>query len=104
PRWLRRDRMFGDLGGVLPCSMLAHRWVFDRVGTFRESRAGADDLDWLFRARRAQIGIEIVPEILMRRRIHAGNTSNDFRTLEAIVMQSLRDLTRDQTRDQRPSG
>ena len=68
PSWLKHDKVYGDLGGIQQLSALIRREAFDVVGEFAESRPGADDLDWFLRARRKGIGIEILPEILVRRR------------------------------------
>jgi glycosyltransferase involved in cell wall biosynthesis len=100
PHWLRPDKRFGDLGGVLHLSALVRREAFDVVGGFDESRSGADDLDWFLRARRRGVGIAILPEVLMRRRVHRQNASYDTEALRrGLLMASLHDLARD-----RPEG
>ncbi len=95
PPWLKRDKLFGDLGGVLQLSALIRREAFELVGGFAESRPGADDLDWFLRARRKGIGIEILPDILVRRRVHARNASYDTEKLRRGLMDSLHALTRE---------
>ena len=56
PAWLKRDKVYGDLGGMLQLSALIRREAFEVVGGFAESRPGADDLDWFLRARRRESG------------------------------------------------
>jgi glycosyltransferase involved in cell wall biosynthesis len=93
PPWLKRDKVYGDLGGILQLSALIRREAFDVVGGFAESRHGADDLDWFFRARRKGVGIDILPEILVRRRVHAHNASYDTDMVRRGLMESLHALT-----------
>jgi glycosyltransferase involved in cell wall biosynthesis len=62
------------VGFTIPC-LLAHRWVYDRVGVFDTSLGHTDDTEWFLRVRRAAIVIEIVPEVLCYRRMHATNRS-----------------------------
>ena len=93
PDWARPDRTFGDAGGVLPLSALVRRTAFDRVGVFDPTLPGAEDADWLYRARRAGLGIAVLDEILMTRRIHADNLSHDEALVRESLFQSIRKLT-----------
>jgi glycosyltransferase involved in cell wall biosynthesis len=95
PSWLKRDSLFGDLGGVLPLTALIRREAFDVVGGFTESRPGTDDLDWFLRARRRDVGIAILDEVLVRRRIHGDNASYDVEMLRRGLLASLHALTHD---------
>jgi len=61
------------LPGLLQGAMLARRASFDRVGLFSEKRGTGDFLDWYGRALQAQINIEMLPETVVHRRIHANN-------------------------------
>ncbi len=95
PRWLLPDRVHGDRGGVLPCSGLFRRETFERVGGFDETKPGADDTDWLLRARHRGVGIALLPEVLMRRRIHPGNLTNDAELMRDGLLRSIRDRVRE---------
>ena len=53
--------------------MLARRRSFDLVGLFSEKRGTGDFLDWYGRATLAGLKIEILPETVVHRRIHARN-------------------------------
>ncbi|MEX1006428.1 MAG: glycosyltransferase [Acidimicrobiia bacterium] len=91
PPWLLPDHVHGDLGGVLPCSGLFRREVFELVGVFDETMPGADDTDWLLRARHRGVGIALLPEILMQRRIHSGNLTNDAALLREGFFRAIRE-------------
>ncbi|MEJ7784962.1 MAG: glycosyltransferase family A protein [Solirubrobacteraceae bacterium] len=53
--------------------MRAH--VFERVGYFDESHQFANALDWFVRASEAGVQTARLPDVLVRRRIHAANVS-----------------------------
>jgi glycosyltransferase involved in cell wall biosynthesis len=92
PGWLRPDRVYGDPGGVLPCTALVRRAAFDDVGGFDEAKPGADDFDWLLRACRAGVGIAVLPVVLVRRRVHSGNATYDLPTLRRGLLDSVRGI------------
>jgi glycosyltransferase involved in cell wall biosynthesis len=91
PAWARRDPIFGDPGGVQPTSGLVRRTVLERAGGFDPSLRTGEVMEWLSRLREAGIGIDIVPKVLLLRRVHEDNLTHDqvalterlFRTLKA---------------------
>jgi GT2 family glycosyltransferase len=74
--------------------MLARKSVFDSVGLFDEELRRFEDTDWFLRARDSGVKMELMPDVLVRRRFHAGNvTRTDHRasreTALKIVQASL---------------
>jgi len=61
------------LPGLLQGAMLARRRSFDHVGLFSEERSVGDFLDWYGRALLARMNVEMLPETVVYRRIHANN-------------------------------
>lgn len=61
-------------GYVCQC-LMARREVFDKVGFFDESLRVSEDTDWFARAERAGVLKEVLPEVLVHRRLHSSNTS-----------------------------
>jgi glycosyltransferase involved in cell wall biosynthesis len=59
----------------LSTAMLIRRRSFDRVGFFTEMEKTGIDIDWFLRAREAGLRMEMLPEIVYRRRIHTTNIS-----------------------------
>jgi len=55
---------------------LIQRWVFDRVGLFREDQRYADDVEWFLRVRELGIPILQHPEITFHYRRHDRNITN----------------------------
>ena len=75
PGWLRPEHLEVEQIGYLPGTLVAWRRTFERVGAFEEADPIASDTDWFLRAADAGLGMEIMPEVLLERRIHATNQS-----------------------------
>jgi glycosyltransferase involved in cell wall biosynthesis len=67
----------GPLGQPLSAwqigTVLASRETCDRVGPFPDVPVGNENMLWFLRAANAGAMIEVLPEVLMRRRFHHGN-------------------------------
>ena len=50
-----------------------HRSAFDRVGPFSTTYVTAECLDWFLRAEEVGIRSEMLPEVVLRRRVHDDN-------------------------------
>jgi glycosyltransferase involved in cell wall biosynthesis len=61
------------LAGCLIQSLLTRRAAQERVGAFDVRLRAGQDLDWLLRAREAGLVFVEVPEVAVRRRLHATN-------------------------------
>jgi glycosyltransferase involved in cell wall biosynthesis len=61
------------LPGVLPGTVLIRRESFHRVGNFDESVCFAEFVEWLLRSRELGLREKVLPEVLLRRRIHDQN-------------------------------
>jgi glycosyltransferase involved in cell wall biosynthesis len=80
------------LPGLLQGAMLARRASFDRVGLFSEKRGLGDFLDWYGRAMLAEMKIEMLPETVVHRRIHANNYQRSHRQQRYEYLQAVKDL------------
>jgi glycosyltransferase involved in cell wall biosynthesis len=75
PAWVReRDLVEPRVGGV--GNLVMRRSVFERLPRFDPD--DPTDLDWTLRAHEAGITAGVVPEVLLRRRIHGGNASHEL--------------------------
>jgi len=59
--------------GFVCQALLVRRSAFDRVGRFDESLRIGEDTDWLARTEELALVSEILPEVLVYRRMHSGN-------------------------------
>jgi glycosyltransferase involved in cell wall biosynthesis len=85
------------LPGLLQGSMLIRRETFERVGPFPEDRRMGDFLDWYGRATLANIKMHMLPDVLVRRRIHLSNfqrTHKHLRKENLLVLKKLLDQRR----------
>ena len=58
-----------------PSVMLARRSLFDEVGLFEEEWAISSDIEWFRRVADAGVRHEVLPDVLLWRRIHEANLS-----------------------------
>ena len=80
------------LPGLLQGTMLARRRSFEQVGFFSEERMVGDFLDWYGRAMLAQMNIEMLPETLVYRRIHANNQQRMNPVRRREYLRAVKDL------------
>ena len=67
-------------------TFLGRRRMIDRVGPCNEALRVASDMEWFIRAREAGLAYEVLPEVLVRRRLHHGNlTRPDLASSNTLV-------------------
>lgn len=71
-------------------TMLARREVFRRVGPLDERRRVGDQIDWFARAADAGVAVEVLPEVLVSRRMHGESMTHRMEDLDPYL-----DLVRD---------
>ncbi|MEQ8717456.1 MAG: glycosyltransferase family A protein [Acidimicrobiales bacterium] len=71
-------------------SLLIRRRFVTSMGGFDTAFGLGESIDWFAKALRAGIRTDIVDEVLMRRRIHAHNTSRSFDTDKQAYLDILR--------------
>jgi glycosyltransferase involved in cell wall biosynthesis len=74
----------------LPSALVCRRRVFDKVGLFDAQFRTGEDSDWFFRARDAGVPMAVVPHVLIRRRIHSGNLTQQTRDVSANLLKLVR--------------
>jgi glycosyltransferase involved in cell wall biosynthesis len=80
------------LPGLLQGALLARRRSFDRVGLFSEERSVGDFLDWYGRAMLARMNVEMLPETVVYRRIHAHNYQRTHKHQRREYLRAVKDL------------
>lgn len=97
PAWLderiKRNVADDHLASFIPSTLMARRSVFEKVGNFDPSFVLGDDTDWFLRAREAAVPMGVIPEVLLRRRIHDSNLShlmNDSELIPKNVMKIVK--------------
>jgi glycosyltransferase involved in cell wall biosynthesis len=75
PAWFRKDLLSSVHTGWVLGTLVVRRAIFEQVGNFATGYSAANDSDWFFRAKAAGIPMAVVPELLLRKRIHEANDS-----------------------------
>jgi glycosyltransferase involved in cell wall biosynthesis len=89
PYGFRRELFENDHVGHIMETLVARRTVFDRVGLFDCSLTTAEDVDWFNRARQMGITAAVVSFVVLKKRVHARNSSlrvaeNNVNLLRAV--------------------
>jgi glycosyltransferase involved in cell wall biosynthesis len=99
PEWLKRDTIFGDLDGIPFVSAMIRTELLRQVGGFDETYRFAEDRDLFVRLREHGINIEVIPEVLLFRRMHGQNMNFRLRPAKHPLLRSLKaKLDRDRLR------
>jgi glycosyltransferase involved in cell wall biosynthesis len=100
PEWLTRDAIYGDLDGIPLVSAMIRTAVLRTVGGFDESYRYAEDRDLFVRLREHGARIDVVPEVLLRRRFHGDNMNFRDRPAKHPLLRSLKaKIDRDHMRE-----
>ena len=76
PAWFRKDLLSSVHTGWVLGTLVVRRTTFEQVGGFATGYSAANDSDWFFRAKAADVPMEVVPELLLLKRIHESNDSS----------------------------
>jgi hypothetical protein len=96
--WQFRNHRFSEpLPGYMPSSWLIRREVFETIGNFSPELRLGEDADWLFLAAEHDIVMEILPEVMVYRRLHEQNISRQ-RTAIRDALLSLTKASLDRRR------
>jgi hypothetical protein len=72
------------------CTMVIRREAMAKVGDFTPSLKTGSDLDWLFRLRENGLRSEMLPRVLLRRRLHQSNLTYRISDRKADMIKLIR--------------
>lgn len=75
PAWFRKELFDSVHTGWVLGTLVVRRTTFEKIGNFATGYSAANDSDWFFRAKAAEIPMAVVPELLLLKRIHEANES-----------------------------
>lgn len=96
PATVRTRALRGVIPAAVPSAALVRKDLFDRVGPFDETLQNGAWVDWYARARMAGARECILPELVLRRRIHARNNFAMQDNAALGYLRALRPLVRKQ--------
>ncbi|MCW5889820.1 MAG: glycosyltransferase family 2 protein [bacterium] len=85
PSWLRPALLDGPSLVAFVSALAIRRTVFARVGDFDATYRYGQDTEWMMRAQAAGMRRAILPEVSVRRRIHASNMTDVQRHATAML-------------------
>ena len=60
-----------------PCTLVARKAAFDQIGPFNTTLRRGEDTEWFVRMMMRKIPYEVLPDVLLDRRIHESNLTRD---------------------------
>jgi glycosyltransferase involved in cell wall biosynthesis len=89
PAWVSEDQLANaQKGGIF--NLFVRRSVFEAIGVFDTDEEFGADLDWVMRVKDAGIASEILPDVLVFRRIHAANHSYRWKGGKGLLLKALK--------------
>jgi glycosyltransferase involved in cell wall biosynthesis len=99
PSWLREGLLHTNQVGYIPSALVARREVFEQIGGFDPSYQLSEDADWFFRAQDAGVRIDIIPSLLLYKRVHNSNLSYRLDCMQRELLRATRASIRRRRRD-----
>lgn len=89
PAWFKLQMLDVPHVGYLPGTLMVKQSVFQELGLFDTRYAISSDADWFARANDTQIPMYILPQLILERRIHNENQSQQSRQIHRELFELL---------------
>lgn len=89
PDWFRLQQLDEPAAAYLPGTLAIKRATLTRIGLFNPKYPISSDADWFARARDAGIEEYIIPQVILERRIHRKNQSQQARQIHGELFDLL---------------
>ncbi|HXZ79274.1 MAG TPA: glycosyltransferase [Terriglobales bacterium] len=90
PSGFREELLVGDRVAYIPETLVARKALFARIGGFDPQLSTAEDVDWFARAKDHHVTHEVIPEVLVHKRVHDSNISLNSMTNDQMLLTTLR--------------
>jgi len=90
PEGFRKEWLVGTHPARIMETLVARKEVFELIGYLNENLHTADDVDWYCRASDKKIISFMLPQILLRKRIHGSNNSMHIEKNNQNLLTALR--------------
>lgn len=91
PPGFRPELLGAPRPGWIMEALLARRSLFERIGGFDPGYRVGEDSDWFARVRDAGLELTVLPERLVKKRVHGGNATLTGTDTNAHLLRALRD-------------
>lgn len=89
PQWFQRQTFDQPHVGYLPGTLVVKRAIFEQIGLFDPAITISSDADWFARTSDAQIPMHTLPQVLLERRIHNANQSQQSKQIHRELFHLL---------------
>ena len=90
PPWFRKELFSTVHTGWVLGALVVRRTTFEEVGDFVTGYVAASDSDWFFRAKAKEIPMAVIPELLLRKRLHDSNESGRAKEVLAELLKVVK--------------
>jgi len=90
PEGFRKEWLVGTHPARIMETLVARKEVFELVGYLNENLHTSDDVDWYSRASDKKVATVMLPQVLLRKRIHGANTSMQIEKNNQNLLTALR--------------
>ena len=90
--------------GLVMEALMARKRVFEQVGPFDPSFPVSEDTDWFARARDAGVPMAVLPDVLVRKRVHSANSSLGTPAINALLLRAMRGSIQRKRAGREPQG
>ncbi len=90
PEGFRPELLDEPRTGMMMEALMARKSVFQTVGYFDAKFAVAEDTDWFARVKDAGVPYGILPDVLVRKRVHDKNSSIHHQNINKLLLRAMR--------------
>lgn len=90
PAGLNKDHLLEETLAYIPSALLVRKTVIEKIGVFDSTYRHSNDSDWFFRANDAGIPMTVLPEVLLYRRIHSCNLTQEIQAINSELLRVVR--------------
>lgn len=99
PPNFQHDPIFGELGGIQFVTAMIRRQVLQDMGGFDPSFRYAEDRDLFIRLREHDVEIAVLPNVVLRKRLHGSNMTMNAPTTHPMLRSLREKLERERQRN-----
>jgi glycosyltransferase involved in cell wall biosynthesis len=104
PPGFRPELLERAVPGLIMEALMVRPRAFAKVGMFDPAFTAGEDTDWFARVRDAGLPMEVIPQALVRKRVHSTNFSINAPTLNAHLLRALRGSIARKRQAESPAG
>jgi glycosyltransferase involved in cell wall biosynthesis len=90
PSGFRRELLEGEWVGYMMETLVVRKTVFETIGELDASLEAAEDADWFSRANDRGIRMQVIPRVLLYKRVHDANLTFNVPNVNKILLHVLK--------------